>query len=63
MIVASLLASIAMLAAGLVLDTVALTCAGAVMAQFGPAALGYLCGRLRRPKLHGTAELHGSGYG
>lgn len=51
-ILASLLAGIALLAIGLALDILALACAGAVMTQFSPAALGYLCARARRTQ-HG----------
>ena len=47
-ILASLLAGIALLAIGLALDILAVACAGAVMTQFSPAALGYLCARARR---------------
>jgi hypothetical protein len=45
---ASLLAGIALLTAGLILNILALACAGAVMTQFGPAALGFLCAGARR---------------
>lgn len=49
-ILASLLAGIALLTAGLVLDILALACVGAVMTQLGPA-VGYLCARVRRSRL------------
>jgi len=49
-ILASLLAGIGLLTAGLVLDILALAYAGAVMTQFSPAALGFLRARARRPR-------------
>ncbi len=58
-ILASLLAGIALLTAGLVLDILALACAGAVMTQFGPAAVGYLCARARRSRLGRPAARRG----
>ena len=48
-LLASLLAGIALLTAGLVLDVLALACAGAVMTQVSPA-VGYLCARARRSR-------------
>jgi hypothetical protein len=48
-ILASLLAGIALLTAGLILDILALACAGAVMTQFSPV-LGLLYARVRRPQ-------------
>jgi hypothetical protein len=47
-ILASLLAGIALLTAGLVLNIPALACAGAVMTQISPATLGFLYARARR---------------
>ena len=49
-ILGSLLAGIALLTAGVVLGVLALVCAGAVMTQFAPAALGYLGARRRRSR-------------
>ena len=49
-LLASLLAGIALLTAGLVLDVLALACAGAVMTQFSPAVVGCLCARARRSR-------------
>jgi len=57
-ILASLLAGIALLTAGLVLDILALACVGAVMTQLGPA-LGYLCARARRSRLGRPAARRG----
>jgi len=48
-VLASLLAGIAFLTAGLILDILALACAGAVMTQVSPA-VGYLCARARRTR-------------
>jgi hypothetical protein len=48
-VLASLLAAIALLTAGLVLDILALACAGAVMTQVSPA-VGYLCARARQSR-------------
>ena len=58
-ILASLLAGIALLTAGLVLDILALACVGAVMTQFSPAAIGYLCARARRSRLGSPAARRG----
>ena len=49
-ILASLLAGIALLTAGLVLDILALAFVGAMTTQFSPAAVGYLCARARRSR-------------
>jgi hypothetical protein len=49
-ILASLLAGIALLTAGPVLDITAMTCTGAVMTQFSPVILGYLRARARRQR-------------
>jgi len=57
-ILASLLAGIALLTAGLVLDILALACVGAVMTQLGPG-LGYLCARARRSRLGRPAARRG----
>jgi hypothetical protein len=60
-ILASLLAGIALLTAGLVLGILALACAGAVMTQFSPAALGYLRARRRGSQLGRPAAPRGHG--
>ena len=53
-ILASLLAGIALLTAGLVLDILALACAGAVMTP-----IGYLCAMARRSRLGRPAARRG----
>ena len=58
-ILACLLAGIALLTVGLVLDILTLACVGAVMTQFSRAALGYLCARIRRSRLSRPAARRG----